>query len=442
MVTQEDGACRHAAGGILHTPGRVCRSRKYSARMTTRSADLHYRGLMSDNSTDPSLWPRLLGGENWSTIRVVAATLLLQVGGMIVVAIHGTHLRVYAGQDHRNLDGVGIALLLAGPLLLIWRRQAPRLVLGGVLALTGVYYLLGYPHGPAFISLIVAVVAAVMLGRHLFAWASALVVLIAYAGLDHVIGRGSEPTITDYVGVVAWLLVVLIGAEAVQWRRERAAEESRARHEERLRRASEDRARMAQELHDVLGHNISLINVRAGVALHLIDDKPGEARAALEAIKDASKDALAELRTVLGLLRQDGEAAPRSPAPGIGQLENLIADAGASGLAVELHTHGQVQPLPAAADLAAFRIIQEALTNVIRHAQTTSVQVDLTFDEQEIVVRVDDQGSPSLTRQTSEGIGIRGMRERAAALGGSLMAGPKSTGGFLVVARLPYGAPS
>ncbi len=395
---------------------------------------------MIGNSTAPSL--RRLAGTNWSTIRVVAAILVLQVGGMVAITTHGAHLHVHTGQGRRDLDGVGVALLLTGPLLLIWSRQVPRLVLGGILALTGVYYLLGYPYGPAFISLIAAFVAAVLLGHHLFAWGSALVALIAYAGLNHLVGWGREPTLTDYVGVVAWLLVVLVGAEAVRWRRERAAEEEHARQEERLRRTTEDRTRMAQEIHDVLGHNISLINVRASVALHLIDEKPEEARAALEAIKDASKDALAELRTVLGLLRQDGEPAPRAPAPGMAQLKDLLADAGASGLAVELDTHGEVHPLPPAVDLAVYRIVQEALTNVIRHAQTASVQVDVTFGEHELVVRVDDDGNVPAAYQRSDGIGIRGMRERAVTLGGSLVAGPKNTGGFTVVAHVPYGSRS
>jgi signal transduction histidine kinase len=195
---------------------------------------------------------------------------------------------------------------------------------------------------------------------------------------------------------------------------------------------------MAQELHDVLGHNISLINVRAGVALHLIDHKPEEARAALEAIKDASKDALSELRTVLGLLHREGESAPRSPAPGIGQVDQLASDARASGLSVEFRSHGAIRTLAPAVDLAAFRIVQEALTNVMRHAKSNPVSVDLRYGDDEVVICVDDAGHP-VGPDSGHGRGISGMRERAVALGGSLTAGPRADGGFRVLARLPYG---
>jgi signal transduction histidine kinase len=365
-------------------------------------------------------------------MQVVLVVLVLQVGGMLLIAGH-------AHMHRKELDGFSVALLAASPLALAGRDRAPRLVLASVLLLTGAYYLLGYPYGLAFIALIVALYSAVMRGHHLFAWVSAAIALLVYIGLDHLIGWGAEPTVTDYMAIVAWLAVVLLGSEAMRWRAERRQQAEWARQEELRRRASEDRLRMAQELHDVLGHNISLINVRAGVALHLIDERPEEARAALEAIKTASKDALAELRTVLGIFRQDGAVAPRAPAPGIGQLERLVADAASSGLSIQIDVRGDARPVPPAVDLAAFRIGQEAITNVLRHAHATSARIGVEYQAHAVVLTVEDTGTAHPGTMPEAGSGIQGMQSRAAAVGGSLIAQPKSGGGFEVMARLPYG---
>jgi signal transduction histidine kinase len=290
------------------------------------------------------LWGNPSLDQRWTDVRLALAVLIVQVGAMLLIALHGDH------PHRKDLDAIGVIFLVGGPLLLIWRRQAPRAVLSATLVLTGSYYLLGYPYGPAFISLVVAYFTAITRGHHVFAYGSAVCGLIAFIALDRLAGWGADLTVSDYFGVSAWLIVVLIGSEAVRWRRERMQEQRRAHSEEQRRKVGEDRARMAQELHDVLGHNISLINVRAGVALHLIDDKPEEARAALEAIKEASKDALSELRAVLGLLHREGEAAPRAPAPGIAQLDQLVSDARASGLSVEISSAGDPRTLAPAVD--------------------------------------------------------------------------------------------
>jgi signal transduction histidine kinase len=196
--------------------------------------------------------------------------------------------------------------------------------------------------------------------------------------------------------------------------------------------------RIARELHDVLAHNISLINVQAGVALHLMDDQPGQSRSALVAIKQASNDALGELRSVLDVLRLGDERPPRSPAPGLANLRSLVAGAGATGLEVRTRVEGTPRPVPAGVDLAAFRIVQEALTNVTRHAGPASATVLLGYGGDDLTVQVDDDGrGPAATG--SDGNGIRGMRERVAALGGELAAGPRPGGGFRVLARLPLG---
>jgi signal transduction histidine kinase len=196
--------------------------------------------------------------------------------------------------------------------------------------------------------------------------------------------------------------------------------------------------RIARELHDVLAHNISLINVQAGVALHLIDERPEQARGALSAIKDASKEALGELRSVLDVLRQTDERPPRSPTAGLARLDELVSRATAAGLEVRTEVDGSPRPLAAGVDLAAFRIVQEALTNVARHAGPATAIVRLAYGERELTLQVDDDGRGRPADATpAGGSGIAGMRERAIALAGTLDAAARPGGGFQVRARLP-----
>ncbi|HYT10836.1 MAG TPA: ATP-binding protein, partial [Mycobacteriales bacterium] len=188
-------------------------------------------------------------------------------------------------------------------------------------------------------------------------------------------------------------------------------------------------------------HHISMINVQAGVALHLMDERPEQARTALTAIKQASRESLGELRSVLELLRQGDEAAPRTPAPGLDALETLSSRAAAAGLPVRVEVSGTPRRLPAAVDLAAYRIVQEALTNVARHAGRATADVRLEYGDDELVVQVDDDGAVPAPagRSTAGGTGsgLLGMAERASALDGEVEAGPRAGGGFRVRARLP-----
>ena len=193
--------------------------------------------------------------------------------------------------------------------------------------------------------------------------------------------------------------------------------------------------RIARELHDVLAHNISLISVQAGVALHLMDDQPEQARTALTAIKQASREALGELRSVLDVLRQaDDDALPRSPTPGLDGLDQLVARAGAAGLPVETVVEGNRRSLPAGVDLASYRIVQEALTNTMRHAAASRATVTVALGPDTVSVEVTDDGRGGAH---TDGHGLCGMRERAAALGGTFDAGSRPDGGFRVRARLP-----
>lgn len=208
--------------------------------------------------------------------------------------------------------------------------------------------------------------------------------------------------------------------------------------EESKRRATEERLRIARELHDVIGHNISLINVQAGAALHRLKKDPAQAEEALTAIKAGSREALRELRATLGVLRQVDEEAPRAPAPSLDRLGELEESAKLAGLAVRTDISGSRRPLSAAVDLAAYRIVQESLTNVTRHAGASAVTVQLGYGERELSLVVEDDGRGAAADGEGSGSGISGMRERAATLGGDLVAGPGERGGFRVSARLPY----
>jgi signal transduction histidine kinase len=205
--------------------------------------------------------------------------------------------------------------------------------------------------------------------------------------------------------------------------------------EARRRQGSEERLRIARDLHDVLGHHISLINVQAGVALYLMDDDPEQARSALTAIKQSSRDLLREMRSTLGVLRGVDEEPPHDPVAGLSRLDDLVEATRAAGLPVTVEIGGEPRELPPSVDTAAYRIIQEALTNARKHAGPAQASVLLTYTEDGITMRIDDDGTgPAGT--TGGGDGIPGMRERAAALGGTLTAGPRPGGGFRVDAHL------
>ncbi|MDQ3662515.1 MAG: sensor histidine kinase [Actinomycetota bacterium] len=360
-----------------------------------------------------------------------------------VIQVGITTLAAHGQPERMELDARGVMLLAAGPAALALRRRYPAAVLGFVLATTLAYFLLGYPRGPIFFALIIAVFSAVMAGRRAAAFGSIGAGYVGFLWGGYLVGTSGPPRMEAALGLGAWLLVLITVAEVVRARRERAQEYVRSRAEEAKRRASEERLRIAQELHDVLAHNISLINVQAGVALHLMDQQPGQARTALSAIKQASNDALGELRSVLDILRQGDETSPRAPAARLSHLDDLVRKANASGIVVSARIEGDARPLLAGTDLAAFRIVQEALTNVTRHAGNARATVLVSYGKEVLTVEVEDDGRGADGGSAAgSGNGIAGMRERAAALGGTLEAGPKREGGFRVVAKLPLPASS
>ncbi len=376
-------------------------------------------------------------------IRLAAVVAAIQIGGTIGANSH-QHRHLQQGcwwattcTVPRHLDVVAFVLLACGPLALTMRCRYPRAVFGFVFGVTVLYVALGFPEGPIYISLGIAFAHAVFAGHRLVTRVGIVAAWALFLWLPPVVGSGKAPSVLAALAAGAWLLVLLICCEALRGRRERRLEEKRTRELQERRRADEERLRIARELHDVLAHSISLINVQSGVALHLLDEHPEQARTALSAINEASTDALREVRSVLGVLRGEGEQPPRSPTAGLGSLDELVARAGAAGVTVAVHVGGERRTLPTSVDLAAFRIVQESVTNSIRHAGASEVSVRLDYAPDALTVQVDDDGKAPVAVASDGGSGIPGMRERATALGGELEAGPSPAGGFRVRARLP-----
>src|SRR5919198_3798298 len=373
-------------------------------------------------------WGRGDPARRWS--QAFDAALAIALAAFINL---GTFFATRNQPARRPFDAGSVVLILVAALSLTARRRYPVATLFIVLASTLVYFGIGYPNGPIWLTLLLAYVTAIIRGHRLPAAVVAVLGFLLFPWLDHFIRHRPGPPALVLVALAAWLIVLLGVAEAIRIRRERAAEALRIKEEEGRRRASEERLRIARELHDSLGHYLSLINVQSGVALHLNQQLPEQVRGSLVAIKDASKEGLTELRSVLEILRQEGEPAPRTPTSTLARLDELVSQASAAGLEVQTETEGEVRQLPFGVDVAAFRIVQEALTNVTRHAGPATATVHVTYGERDLTVQVDDDGrGPSGSTAPGGGKGIVGMRERVDALGGELQAGARPGGGFRV----------
>jgi signal transduction histidine kinase len=367
--------------------------------------------------------------------------------GLAAFVMLGTYFASQNQHGRRAFDAGTVALILVASGALAARRRYPVPVLLVVFGAVLSYFAIGYANGPIWLTLILAYVTAVLRGYRTAAAIVAVIGVLVFPWMDYVIRDAAAPSFVGLAGLAAWLLVLLGAAEIVRIRRERVAEAARIQEEETLRRASEERLRIARELHDALGHHLSLINVQSGVALHLNEDLPEEVRTSLAAIREASKEGLTELRSVLDILRDEGERAPRSPTSTLARLDDLVSQAAAAGLEVRAETDGAVRPLPFGVDVAAFRIVQEALTNVTRHARGATATVRVSYGDEALTVQVDDDGRGSRTDGAAgtgprTGKGIVGMRERVGALGGELQAGPRPEGGFRVRAKLPFAGAS
>jgi signal transduction histidine kinase len=382
--------------------------------------------------------PRLPAGRTVAVDAAVAAgTAVLQVGGTLLAASHQP--------EARPLHLAGVLLLAASTVPLLWRRRFPVVVFGVTCALTLGYAMLAYPNGPIFCALIVAFGTAVVLGRRWAAYGVLVAGFLAFGWLVPAVTPEPWPSPTAGLGVAAWLLLLLAISEIVRYRRALAAAErdrlavaARMKAEELERRAVEDRLTIAHELHDVLGHSLSVINVQAAAGIELIRIDPERAAEALDAIRTASRDALLDVQAFLNSLRRPGENAPLRPAPSLAELDALVAQARAAGLSVHTRVEGRPRPVPAAVDLAACRVIQESLTNALRHAGRCTARVVVSHrpDALDVWIANTDRAEPGVATPGG-GRGIPGMRQRIEALGGILDAGPRAAGGWTVSAHIP-----
>jgi signal transduction histidine kinase len=283
-------------------------------------------------------------------------------------------------------------------------------------------------------------------------WVALAGLAVAEAGLAVVQLTPGRTGVNTWVGnmgflAAAWLLGHFVGVRRlyVLQLEERTAELEQAREELARRAVGEERLRLARELHDVVAHAMSVIAVQSGVGAHVANTQPKEAAKALGAIEATSRGALTELRRLLGVLRQENEPqGDLAPVPGLADLDSLLAEVAKAGLAVRLQVNGMRPQLPAGVDLSAYRIVQEALTNVVKHAGSARAQVVVGYGDQDVTVEVIDDGRGAVTSasdgQAGTGHGLIGMRERVQAFGGDLEAGPRPGGGFRVAARLPLAA--
>ncbi|WP_078969799.1 histidine kinase [Streptomyces natalensis] len=354
----------------------------------------------------------------------------------------------------RELSATTVVLAALACTALIARRRFPRTVLAATGALTVVELIVrsSDPRAPVAFSAVLALFTVASRTDRPTTWrvgALTVVVLTAAAMLF-----GEHPWYAQQnLAIFAWTGMAAAAGDAVRSRRayvdairERAERAERTREEEARRRVAEERMRIARELHDVVAHHIALVNVQAGVASHVMDNRPDQAKQALAHVREASRSALTELRATVGLLRQsDDPKAPTEPAPGLGVLDQLVDGFVRAGLPVDLQAPPAPQALPASVDLTAYRVVQEALTNVRKHAgDGARATVRIIRTEAALTVTVqDDGGRPDdgpAAAPDGGGHGLIGMRERVFALRGTIVTGPRAQGGFQVRVTLPLTA--
>jgi signal transduction histidine kinase len=435
-------------------------------------------------------WHRWVGSPGRDVILVPALTVMLLFGSYAEGHPRSPSDQLQFRGHPIPHPGAALALIAVACLVLAWRRRWPVTVLGVCVAAVTGYTLLGYVNGAALVAPVIALYAvATQVGarRALACGAVTLAVLMAATAARNPFGylTGGGFYLIPGMGAAA-----VLGGIAMASRRAYVASIRDRAEQDARRRIDEERLRIARELHDVVAHTMATINVQAGVAAHVLPTRPEAAAEALQAIKAASKEGLRELRAILNVLRQADEADPTQPAPGTAQLDALVAGACRAGLATTLTVTGEPYPLPAAVDLAAYRIVQESLTNAIRHAGPATAEVRLGYRDGELEVSVADTGRGPAGGPAGGagggaggagggaggagggaggagggaggahggaggaigagegagggghgGHGLAGMRERAATVGGTVETGPGPGGGYRVAARLPVRGP-
>ncbi|MCI2418559.1 histidine kinase [Saccharopolyspora sp. K220] len=365
---------------------------------------------------------RIVAGD-WAIAVGVAAILL-------VSGLSGQHLAT-------SLDPLGYAFLTTGGLALAAHRLAPVTVLAGTgLCVLG-YQAVGFDV-PA-VAYLFAVFAAVRAGHRIATVAASVIMLLTLplallaSPDDWTVGEAF--THTRDALQLAWLIAAGAAGEALRQAERRADEAERTREETARRRANEERLHIARELHDSLTHQISVIKVQAEVAVHLARKRGEQVPEALLAIREAGREAARELRATLEALRDDG----KNPPHGLDHVPELVQRARTTGLDTKLTIEGHRNDVPTAVDRTAYRIVQESLTNIARHAAAATASIRIDYRPDALVIRIDDDGKATPDTAPVPGVGLLGMRERVTALGGHLQAAPRSEGGFTVQAELPVG---
>ncbi len=345
--------------------------------------------------------------------------------------------------DYQPMDALGVALVLGATLPFAFRRRAPLVVLlvtsTAVVVLSG----LGYNEGltPAFLYVAAVTVGSACTPRNTAIGAgfmvAALLALLAF-------GQSGFDAGNFVINLAIFASAFMFGVTIRSRRLRIAALEDRAvaleheRDEESRRAIADERLRIARELHDVVAHSMGVIAVQAGVGEHVIENDPAEAKRALEAISEVSRSTLAEIRHLLGVLREDDATPSYEPAPGLGELHRLTRDVTAAGVPIEVVVTGVRREVPRGIDLTAYRIIQEALTNVLKHAGDARATVTVGYEPGALRLEVTDDGRGPNGSSGGGGHGLVGMQERVAVYGGTLQAGSRTGGGYQVVAMLPY----
>jgi signal transduction histidine kinase len=373
---------------------------------------------------------------------IAAGVLACMVAGSLVVprGANGVTWGV------RTPDPLSLLLMLLAAAALVFRRRAPRTVLAVTGALSVIECVTGDPRAPVAMSAVIALYTVASTTDRTTTLRVGLLTMTVLTAAA-ILGGPLPWYAQENLGVLAWTGIGATAGDAVRSRRavvqairERAERAERTREEEARRRVAEERLRIARDLHDVVAHHIALVNVQAGVAAHVMDKRPDQAKEALGHVREASRSALEELRATVGLLRQSGDPeAPTEPAPGLSRLDELADTFRHAGLPVEVARADQGTELPAAVGLAAYRIIQEALTNAQKHAGADAkaeVSVVRVGPNIEVTVLDDGAGAAGVPGDGG-GHGLLGMRERVTALGGTLTTGPRYGGGFRVHAILP-----
>ncbi|MFJ9521713.1 sensor histidine kinase [Kitasatospora sp. NPDC101801] len=377
--------------------------------------------------------------------RTVDVTLAVVLWGLALLA---SSMAVAEPRIVRAPSPAVALIAAAASVTLLWHRTHPHAVVAATTACGGAISVLADPIGfqPSPFTSGAALAALYSMAMRTDR-RTAMLYTVAVAGLlfaaSVLPGSGSILT-ANRIGLVAWILLSGAIADSVRSRRDyvaaveaRAELAERTREDEAQRRVGEERMRIARELHDIVAHHIALAHAQAATAAYLLRSKPEQAQQMLDGLAGTTSAALRELKATVGLLRRsDDPEAPLEPAPGLAQLPDLLAAFEGAGLTVAVHRSGEQRPLSPGVDLTAYRIVQEALTNVTKHAGTSTASVRLAYTRRLLTVTVADDGRPAAPAGTP-GYGLIGMRERAQSVGGRLLAGRSSDGGFEVTTELP-----